>query len=104
MPWTTNGGSDIRQLLRLAGVVAVQVVEDLPGFLVGERTAEAMPHLLNFLLPHGPVHGRRVARSVIEAVTDVAATLGHVAPGRVLQPHGLLLELSGYQRLRRPQP
>src|SRR5256885_1806900 len=95
MPVTANGGSDIRQLpqpgsgLRLAGVAAVQVVENLLRLLVRDRRAEALLHLLNALLPRRTIHGRRVARYVLEAVADDAAARGQVAPGRVLELYPL---------------
>src|SRR5689334_1837134 len=104
MPLITNGGSVIPALLRLAGVAAVQVVEDLLGFLVGDRSAEAILHFLNFLLPHGAVHGRRVARYVFEAVTDVAAARGQLPPGGLLQLNRLLLQLRRGLGLRGRQP
>src|SRR5438046_9600735 len=109
MPVTANGGSDIRQLpqpgsgLRLAGVAAVQVVENLLRLLVRDRRAEALLHLLNALLPRRTIHGRRVARYLLEAVADDAAARGQVAPGRV---RGLYPLRTGRcpQRLPRPGP
>src|ERR1700737_2814178 len=50
--------------LRLAGVAAVKVVENLLRLLVRERRAEAVLHLLNSLLPRRTIHGRRVTRYV----------------------------------------
>src|SRR5436853_7919016 len=95
MPGAANGGPDIRQLpqpgsgLRLAGVAAVQVVENLLRLLVRDRRAKALLHLLNALLPRRTIHGRRVARYVLEAVAEEAAARGQVAPGRVLELYPL---------------
>src|SRR5438045_9334995 len=104
MPVTANGGSDIRQLpqpgsgLRLAGVAAVQVVENLLRLLVRDRGAEAVLHFLNALLPPGTVHGRRVTRYVLEAVADDAAARGQVAPGSVLGLYRLRTGRCPHQR------
>src|ERR1700686_763296 len=76
--------------LRLAGVAAVQVVENLLRLLVRDRRAEAVLHLLNGLLPRRTIHGRRVTRYVLEAVADDAAARGQVAPGSVLELNRLL--------------
>src|SRR5258708_817738 len=96
MPRMAKGGSGIASG-RLAGVAAVQVVEDLFRLIVGERRAEALLHLLDRLLPRGPIHRGRVARYVLEAVAQDAAAGREVAPRSVLQPDVLLA------RTRRPQ-
>src|SRR6266550_2395844 len=96
MPVTANGGSDIRQLpqpgsgLRLAGVAAVQIVENLLRLLVRDRRAEALLHLLNALLPRRTIHGRRVTGYVLKAVAEDAAARGQVAPRSVFEPNRLL--------------
>src|SRR2546423_13017319 len=96
MPVTANGGSDIRQLpqpgsgLRLAGVAAVQIVENLLRLLVRDRRSEALLHLLNALLPRRTIHGRRVTRYVLKAVAEDAAARGQVAPRSGFEPDRLL--------------
>src|ERR1700758_3889131 len=47
-------------LAALARVIAVEVVEDHPRLLVADGRAEAILHLLDGLLPGGPIHGRGV--------------------------------------------
>src|SRR5437879_12833407 len=110
MPVTANGEPDIRHCprpgsgLRLAGVAAVQVVENLLRLLVRDRRAKALLHLLNALLPRRTIHGRRVARYVLEAVAEDAAARGQVAPGRVLELYPLRTGRRPQQRAGAGQP
>src|SRR5579859_3166498 len=79
----------------LVRVVRGEIVEDLPGLLIRQGSAEAIAHFLDRLAPCGAVHRGCVGRNVVEAVTDGAAPLRQVAPRRLLEPQRLLARAGG---------